>query len=113
MTDQPDQQPVDLPAVGAVYNYQGQNYAVTRCEPQSFLVQDGDCWTEAIEFTDHVAGDQTATVKYVMPLADFMDSYESGEITEGGEATQLPADGGDSTDATTKPGGQPEKEPKA
>ena len=95
------QLPADqCPEVGAVYNYEGQNFEVTRVDPQSFVVFDGADWVDAIEFTDHVESAQTATVTYVMALDLFVGSYESGIIEEGEEddgeeppeATQLPAD---------------------
>ena len=105
----------DVPEVGACYNYGGDNYVVTRVDPESFLVLgSSDCWTPAIAFTDKVGDGETATLEYVMSLADFVDCYESGEIVEGEapevdnelpdddapEATQLPAD-----DPTAKPKG--------
>jgi hypothetical protein len=87
----------DCPEVGAVYNYEGQNFAVTRVDPDSFVVfGNDDEWTDAIEFTDHVGEGETATVRYVMALDLFVESYELGIIDEGegddAEATQLPAD---------------------
>jgi hypothetical protein len=106
----------DLPEVGACYNYGGDNYEVTRVDPDSFLVLgSANCWVEAIEFTDKTGEGETATVRYVMPLEDFVESYESGELVEGEfvegeeppEAAQLPAD------APAKPGQLPaDQQPK-
>jgi hypothetical protein len=80
------QQPADVPQVGAVYNYEGQNYEVTRVDPKSFVVfGNDDEWTPAIEFTDHVSDAETATVDYVMALDLFVESYELGVIEEGAE----------------------------
>jgi hypothetical protein len=94
----------DLPQIDEIYNYEGDNYKVTRVEPGHFLVQDDEHWCDAIELTDHVAEGETATVLYVLPLDDFQDNYVLGEIVEGAapdnalpeappEATQLPAEG--------------------
>jgi hypothetical protein len=81
------------PAIGAIYNYAGDNYAVTKVEPDHFLAigQDGE-WADAIEFTDHVGEGETPTITYVMALDDFVGNYAEGEIEEGAEAVQLPAD---------------------
>jgi len=100
---EPTQLPADgaPPEVGAVYNYEGQNYAVTRVEPDRFLVLGDDAeWTDAIEFTDHVGEGESAKVSYVMALDLFVESYALGVIDEGVSAEQLPADD------------QPEAEPK-
>ena len=71
-----------VPEVGSIYNYEGDNYKVTRVEPDHFLTSEGDLWCDAIEFTDHVAEGETATILYVMPLDLFVESYELGVIEE-------------------------------
>jgi hypothetical protein len=81
--------------VGSVYNYGGDNYVVTRYEPNHFLVQVEGGYADAVGLTDHVKPDETATVDYVLPASDFEASYIPGEIVEGEEppeASQLPAD---------------------
>ena len=77
------QLPADgVPEVGAIYNYEGDNYKVTRVEPDHFLTSEGELWCDAIEFTDHVEEGETATITYVMPLDLFVESYELGVIEE-------------------------------
>jgi hypothetical protein len=100
----------DLPEVGAVYNYGGDNYAVTRVEPGSFLcLGDDEEWTDAIEFTDHVGEGETATVNYVMALDLFVESYELGVIEEGASAEQQPTD---EASAEQQPADESQPEPK-
>ena len=81
------QLPADAPVeVGAVYNYEGQNFVVTRVEPARFIcLTDGEEWTDAIEFTDHVSEGETAEVSYVMALDLFVESYVLGVIEEGAD----------------------------
>lgn len=98
----------ECPEVGAVYNYEGQNFVVTRVEPDSFLtLSDEADWTDAIEFTDHVGDGETATVSYVMALDLFVESYALGVIEEG-------ADNDDEAppEAESKPSPEPQPEPK-
>lgn len=98
------------PAVGAVHNYGGDNYAVTRIEPGKFLcLGQNDAWEDAIEFTDHVKEGETATIKYVCTLAEFTEFYAAGEIEEGASAEQLPSDG---PPKPTQLPAQPEAAPK-
>jgi hypothetical protein len=90
----------DLPEVGAVYHYGGDNYAVTRVDPGSFIcLGDDEEWTDAIAFTDHVAEGETATITYVMPLDLFVESYELGIIDE-----TAPGEDGGGEQAETRPG---------
>ena len=95
------------PAIGAIYNYGGDNYRVTKIEPDHFLAigQDGE-WADAVEFTDHVGEGETATLTYVMALADFEANYSEGEIEEGAEASQQPAEGGAPPEAAQQPAGE-------
>jgi hypothetical protein len=94
------------PTIGSVYNYEGNNYKVTRAEPGKFLVlgADGE-WEDGVEFTDHVNDGETATIEYVMSLDDFNLSYVPGEIDEGAAAGELPA--GTPPQATQLPADQP------
>jgi len=80
-----EQLPVATPTVGANYNYGGDNYVVTRFEPNHFLVQDteGD-WVDAVEFTDVVGEGETATIKYVV-TAEVFEHYHEGLIDEDAE----------------------------
>ena len=78
--------------VGKIYNYGGDNYRVTRVDPDRFLVGDRDSWSDAVEFTDHVQDGETATITYVTGLDAFESNYKEGEITEGADASTLPAD---------------------
>ena len=82
----PTQLPADAetPEVGACYNYEGQNFVVTRVEPGRFICfGNDDEWTDAIEFTDVVGDGETAMVSYVMALDLFVGSYRDGIIDEG------------------------------
>jgi len=104
------------PEIGAIYNYGGDNYEVTRVQPGHFLAigSDGQ-WGDAVEFTDHVGEGETATILYICALDDFTKFYAEGEIDENAppEATQIPAEGppkptqlpGETP--TTKPGEKP------
>jgi len=91
--NEPTQLPADaLPEVGSCYNYEGQNFVVTRVEPSRFLVLGDDAeWTDAVEFTDHVGEGETAMVSYVMAADLFAESYALGVIEEGAEVdNELP-----------------------
>jgi len=73
----------DVPEVGSVWNYGGDNYIVTRVEPDRFICQDDGDWVDAIEITDKVNEGEEAKVTYVLSLDSFVDNYNEGEITEG------------------------------
>jgi len=81
---------VDVPEVGSVWNYEGDNYIVTRVDEENFLCQDDGDWVDAIEITDKVGAGETAKVTYVLSLDNFVENYNEGEITEGVGAEQLP-----------------------
>ena len=83
---------VDVPEVGSVWNYGGDNYVVTRVDEDSFIVQDDGDWVDAIEITDKVNEGESAKVTYVLSLDSFVDNYSEGEIVEGVEAGQLPSE---------------------
>lgn len=114
MTDQAGTLPADAdPEEGAVYHYGGDNYLVTRVDRGSFLTMGHDSqWCDAIEFTDLVGDDETATITYVMGVDQFGAYYEPGEIVEGEGPpvvdNELPPEAG------TKPvePDEPEPEPK-
>jgi len=87
---------VDVPEVGSVWNYGGDNYIVTRVDEANFIVQCGDDgeWVDAIEITDKVAENESAKVTYVLSLDDFVGNYTEGEITEGASPDNtLPSEG--------------------
>jgi hypothetical protein len=71
------------PIVGNHYNYGGDNYTVTRYEPEHFIVQTyGGDWENAVEFQDLVDAGETPTVLYVVGQTTFVDNYEPGNIPE-------------------------------
>ena len=92
-------------SIGAIYNYGGDNYKVTRHEPNKFLCMATDEeWVDAVAFTDHVKDGETATIEYVMGAEDFEDNYSPGETEEGASAEQQPA--GEQPEASQLPADQ-------
>ena len=91
---------VDVPEVGSVWNYGGDNYVVTRVEENRFICQDDGDWVDAIEITDKVNEGEEAKVTYVLSLDNFIDCYSEGEIVEGASAEQLPVEEGPEVDNT-------------
>ena len=101
----------DIPTNGSIYNTNGQNYQVTKCEPSHFLTLGADNeWHDAVEYIDFVDVNETATVAYVMALDAFLSSMTPGQIDEGASAEQLPSE--TPPEATQLPAETAEAEPK-